>query len=309
MYNKKWEQLIDLVINEDNEKASQLFHEIIVETSRHVYEGMMEEDMMDESKEEDLEEAKDDEEDAIEESMDEMMGMEEGMHGQVGDLMDEISAEESGVMEDDVEFDDEAEEAGSDMTHDLEAGHDAMGGDSAEHGHIEGKLETIEDKLDKLMDEFEEIMGKGLDGEEEAGEEDFEMSPDGEEEEEEEEEVTEASDEEDMDESVMENVNLPKVPGVKHGDDGANAKSPTLHEPRVKAEGVKPVKFSGQQETVPTSPKGPSNAYSKGEGKLPGAGNFANTPGKNNFAVKGQSAPKPKHGDDGSNKKSPVATK
>jgi len=68
----------------------------------------------------------------------------------------------------------------------------------------------------------------------------------------------------------------------------------------------KPVKFSGDAESVPTSPKGPSNAYAKGEGNLPGAGKFVNTPGKNNFAVKGESAPKPKHGDDGSNKRSPV---
>jgi len=297
MNNKKWEQLIDLVINEDNEKASQLFHEIIVETSRHVYENMMDEEMMG------MEEGMDMEED---------MDMEEGgMGGQVGDLLDEINAEESGMTEGEEEtetFDLSGEEEMEPEMDDDMMDHGSE--EHEEHGEIDSKLDKIEDKLDQLMSEFEEIMGKDGGEEEEEEEEEEEVTEASEEDEEDAIEEAKEEDEEDMDESVMENVNLPKVPGVKHGDDGANAKSPTLHEPRVKAEGVKPVKYNqGGDEAVPTSPKKPSNAYSKGEGNLPGAGNFANTPGKNNFAIKGQSAPKPKHGDDGSNKKSPVATK
>jgi hypothetical protein len=68
-----------------------------------------------------------------------------------------------------------------------------------------------------------------------------------------------------------------------------------------------PVKFSGAAESVPTAPKAPSNFYSKGETSVKGAGNFKNSPGKDNFSEKGDAAPKPKHGDDGANTKSPVA--
>jgi hypothetical protein len=67
----------------------------------------------------------------------------------------------------------------------------------------------------------------------------------------------------------------------------------------------RPVKFSGASETVPTSPKGPSNFYSKGEGQVKGAGSFKNSPAQNNADL--EAAPKPKAGDDGSNAKSPVA--
>ena len=47
---KKFEQLIDLVINEDQERANELFHEICVEKSREIFESILaeedDEDMM-----------------------------------------------------------------------------------------------------------------------------------------------------------------------------------------------------------------------------------------------------------------------
>jgi hypothetical protein len=109
----------------------------------------------------------------------------------------------------------------------------------------------------------------------------------------------------DEEDPMMEAVQLQKV-SVTHGDNGAYTKSPALHEPKVKANGVKPVKFDqGGDESVPNSPKGPSNEYSKKEGDLPGAGKFKNAPGGK--GAKLENAPKPKHGDDGANAKSPVA--
>lgn len=257
MENKKFEQLIDLIINEQDEKARELFHEIVVEKSREIYESIMDEEVMG-----DMDES------------DEMVG-------EVGDLMAEISAEESGDMteaeddEADIEFDDEAEEDGEDLTHDMEMDHDEEGSvDKAELG-------DIKDKLDDLMAEFEALMGG-----EEAGEEEVE-----------------ADDE--MSEEMMEAVQLQKV-SVTHGDNGANPKSPTLHEPKIKAAGVAPVKFSGGAETVPTGPKGPSNEYSKKEGELPGAGSFKNVPG-GKAKVDLSAAPKPVTKDGSANSKSIVA--
>ena len=39
--SNKFEQLLDLIVNEETQKAEQLFHEIVVERSRSIYEGLL----------------------------------------------------------------------------------------------------------------------------------------------------------------------------------------------------------------------------------------------------------------------------
>jgi hypothetical protein len=105
---------------------------------------------------------------------------------------------------------------------------------------------------------------------------------------------------------MMEAVQLKKV-SVTHGDNGVQTRSPNTNNSGQAGMDSRPVKFSGASESVPNGPKGPSNFYSKGETSVKGAGNFKNSPGKDNFKDKGEAAPKPKHGDDGSQTRSPVA--
>jgi hypothetical protein len=112
--------------------------------------------------------------------------------------------------------------------------------------------------------------------------------------------------EEGDDEAMMEAVQLKKV-SVTHGDNGVQTKSPNTNNSGQAGMDSHPVKFSGASEAVPTAPKAPSNFYSKGETSVKGAGNFKNSPGKDNFKDKGEAAPKPKHGDDGAHTRSPVA--
>ncbi len=258
MENKKFEQLIDLIINEQEDRAKELFHEIVVEKSREIYESIMDEEMMD-----------------TEESH---------MVGEVGDLMDEISAEESGEVvetedEADIDFDDEAEEAGDELTGDLEA-------DNDEEGSVDkADLGDIKDKLDDLMAEFESLMS----GDADMGDDQEEMN-----------EINH-----DMDEEVMEAVQLQKV-SVTHGDNGAQTKSPVTANSGAKGMDSKPVKFAGAAESVPNGPKGPSNEYSKKEGDLPGAGSFKNVPG-GKAKVDLTAAPKPVTKDGSANSKSIVA--
>ena len=260
MDNKKFEQLIDLIINENEEQAKALFHDIVVEKSREIYESMMDEE-----------------------------GMSNQPSGQVQDLLDEINTEEEGMSEgedeDEIEFDDEAEEDGEDLTHDLEADDD-MGEED-----LEDRVVDLEDKLDQLMAEFEDIMAGGDDAEEFGAEEEFD---DGSEEEE------FGADEE----AMMEAVQLQKV-SVTHGDNGVQNKSTVDANSGQAGMDSKSVKFSGASEAVPTSPKGPSNAYAKGETQVKGAGSFKNAPGH-----KGQdlsAAPKPTTKDAAGAVKSPVA--
>ena len=277
MDNKKFEQLIDLIINENEEQARALFHDIVVEKSREIYESMMDDEMG------------------------------EGMGGQVGDLLDEISVEEEGMTEEEEDLEGMSDE---DEVIDIEAGEDEEGGEE----DLEDRVVDLEDKLDQLMAEFEEIMGG--DDEEVAGEEDFEA---GEEEgEEEAEDMMEASDDEedeeedDLDESVMEAVQLKKIGGDTYnkfgqmGDNGAQTKSPSLQNSGQAGMDSKPVKFSGASESVPTSPKAASNAYTKGETQVKHAGQFKNAPAQTGQDLEKAPAPT-KSQASGVNTKSPVA--
>jgi len=261
MDNKKFEQLIDMIINENEDQARELFHEIVVEKSREIYESIMAEEMMDED---DMEEG-----DGFKDT-------------QVGGLLDEINAEMEGMNEEDesdIEFDDNAEEDGEDLTKDLEGEHDEedhhadVGGDE----ELEDRVVDLEDKLDELMAEFEQIM-QGRDDEEEM------------------------SDEED--EAMMEAVQLQKI-AVTHGDNGVQTKSTVAANSGAKGMDSKPVKFSGHDESVPTGPKNPSNAYTKGETSVKGAGSFKNVPGQKSQDL--GSAPKPVTKDASAGTHSPVA--
>jgi hypothetical protein len=260
MDNKKFEQLIDLIINENEEQAKALFHDIVVEKSREIYESMMDED-----------------------------NMMNQPSGQVEDLLDEINTEEEGMSEgeDDIEFDDEAEEDGEDLTHDLEADHD---GEEAGEENLEDRVVDLEDKLDQLMAEFEDIMG----GDEEAEMDDMEADAD----------AFGADEEGDEEAAMMEAITLKKV-AVTHGDNGVQTKSPTLVNSGQAGMDSKPVKFSGHSETVPTGPKGASNAYSKGETSVKDANNWKNAPAQASQDL--ESAPKPVTKDAAGAVKSPVA--
>ena len=262
MDHKKFETLIDLIINENEDQARALFHDIVVEKSREIYEDIMSDEMDD------------------------------GIGGQVGEMMAEISAEEEGMTEEEeeIDFDDE----GDDDIVDIEAD------DDMDDEGVEDRLVSIEDKLDQLMAEFEEIMGNGDDdmGDESDAEFDDSAEEDGE-------DLTHDMEQDHDDEAaMMEAITLKKV-SVTHGDNGQNTKSTNLNNSGQAGMDSRPVKFSGDNETVPTGPKGASNFYSKGETQVKDASKWKNAPAQNNADL--EKAPAPKKGDDGSNAKSPVA--
>ena len=216
----KFEQLIEYVINDDEAKARELFHDIVVEKSRAIYEEMMAAD-------EELEEAADEEiEEGTEEELEENM-----MGGDMAeDLIDDIETEESGVSMDE----DEEEEVEM----------DADFGDEEADAGLEDRVVDLEDKLDELMAEFESLMG------DEAGEGDEEMDMDMDM------EVGDGmSDEEVVDdeletEGMFEAVTLKTVPKPTHGDNGQNAKSPVAANSGARGAMAHPVKANGDGGTV-----------------------------------------------------------
>lgn len=136
----KFELLIEYVINDEEAKARELFHEIVVEKSRSIYEELM---------------------------SDEELGGDAA-----DDFIDDIEAEEEGITRED-----EEEEVGDEMDFgmaDAEVGMDDMGdvddlggvddmggmdmaGDE-ETEELEDRVVDLEDKLDELMAEFESLM-------------------------------------------------------------------------------------------------------------------------------------------------------
>jgi hypothetical protein len=141
----KFEKLIEHVINDEENEAQALFHEIVVETSREIYENLMDEEDSDE-------------EETVEEGM-----MNDG--DAADDLITDVETEEEGMSEDeefDVEMDD-AEDFGAEV-----------GAEEGEEEDIEDRVVDLEDKLDELMAEFEAMMG----GEEAGAEDEMDMDMD-----------------------------------------------------------------------------------------------------------------------------------
>jgi hypothetical protein len=69
---KKFEEMLNLLINEDKEGAQALFHEIVVEKSRDIYESLLEdEEEVDETDDEEVDESDEDLDEADDEEVDE----------------------------------------------------------------------------------------------------------------------------------------------------------------------------------------------------------------------------------------------
>lgn len=146
--SSKFEQLLDYLVNEETEKANELFHEIVVEKSRDIYESLIaeeEDESMDEAHDEEdesMDEAHDDEED---ESMDESYEEEttESIYGEEEE--DFPVQDQTDDFEDDTMDQDFGDEMGSDM-----------GDDSAPAD--KGDIRDLEDALEELKAEFEALL-------------------------------------------------------------------------------------------------------------------------------------------------------
>ena len=240
----KFEQLIEYVINDEEAKAKELFHDIVVEKSREIYENLMDEEV------EELDEESDAERDDHAEKAGKKVAKDieyDEMHEDMGgdasdDLIDDVEAEEQGMQEEeesDVEFDDAAEEDGEDLTHDMEKDHD----DGAD---IEDRVVDLEDKLDELMAEFESLMGgEGGDSVSDIdGGDALEMDDT---------DTAEFSDEE---MGMMEAINLAKAPApVTSEPAGTNTKSTNANNSGAKGAVASPVKMTGDTAQGRPAPK------------------------------------------------------
>ena len=154
----KFEQMLERLVNEDREGAQELFHDIVVEKSRSIYESLLESDVEDEDDEDEVEEGEyADDEDEVEEDFnldefevdgnDDMMG---------GDATDDMISDLGGEDDEDGEFNLDTDSEGS------------------EEGDVEDRVVDLEDALDELKAEFEKMMGgEGDDEGDDEGDMDF----------------------------------------------------------------------------------------------------------------------------------------
>jgi hypothetical protein len=238
----KFEQLIEYVINDEEAKAKELFHDIVVEKSREIYENLMDEEVeeLDEESTHDEDDKaekagekvtkdieyddKKDRMDEEEEELDEMMGGDAS-----DDLIDDVETEEQGISmegEDEVEVDTEFD---------------------SDEG-LEDRVVDLEDKLDELMAEFESLMGNDGDSVDDMdGGDDLEMDD------------TDTADfgmdDEEVEMGMMEAVSLSKVAPAKMGDDGANTKSVVPQNSGAKGAMAHPVKMTGDTAQGRPAPK------------------------------------------------------
>ena len=150
----KYEQLIEHIINDETDKARELFHNIVVEKSRDIYESLV----------------------------DESDFAEEVGGNPVKGFRDEVELDEQGITEEDEEFggEEETDEFGGD---DEESDFDNGGefdGEEQEEADMEDRVVDLESALDELKAEFDALMageeGEAehadmFGGEEEAGDE------------------------------------------------------------------------------------------------------------------------------------------
>jgi hypothetical protein len=314
MSNNKFESLLELLINEENDKAEALFHEIVVEKSRDIYENLADEsteDKVEETAEESKEDAKVDEtteEAKSDEQVDEVVEIED--EATESETTEEESIEEMGG--------DATDELVKDISADQEGEHDAMDkpemdmdmdkdaeGDA--EGDVEDRVVDLEDALDELKAEFEAMMGN-KDGEEDKEEESLEMP------------AVETQPEmsyegkkdmmagKKMDKEKMKEYKNPvKADHADHSDKAAKGATPVVGGSKVKTGA------SGSNMTQAQADSGTSGATTSINGSSTPqkmAGEFENTGGKARGTSMKSPAPKPVTAD-GSEKsaKSPISGK
>lgn len=252
----KFEQMLEHLINEEQDKAKELFHQLVVEKSREIYENILSEDFDEEDKE-------DDDDDDVKENSE----ITEQPFG--GDETDDFisDVEENPVHSFDAEMD---------TDHDSEDEF-SLGGEETDKEEVLDAVEKLEDLLQRFLDAEE-------------GEEEHDMPFDSDEEDKDLEDEDE--DEGDMkEEGLEESVKLTPVAAAKHGDDGANTKSPVASKNDM---GGTAKNITGGDEETKSGTKG---GLASPDVKDMKTGNV-NVVG-NKKAPKLQSVSKPKHGDAG----------
>ena len=168
----KFEKLLDYLVNEEMDKANELFHEIVVEKSRQIYENLIAEE---EEDDEEMDESRKEDDEEMDESMEDDEEMDESMEDD--EEMDEAEdLEDSYMMDSDDEGGfrggdkhDPTDKLGLDVAADDDMGGD-MGGEESEHDQAIYDIQKAIDELEAAFSELKASHGEEGD-EDEMGDE------------------------------------------------------------------------------------------------------------------------------------------
>ena len=135
--HKKLERILDLLVNEEADKAEELLHNLVVEKARNIYESLVNEE--------------DDEDEVTADEVDESIG---GSARE--DFMGEIEAEKGDIQADELQ---DGEVGGDEGYQDDLSDEDDIEGDEIP---VEDKVEDLEAQLSELRAEFEQLMSDEL---------------------------------------------------------------------------------------------------------------------------------------------------
>ena len=168
----KFEQLLDFLVNEEMDKANELFHEIVVDKSREIYENLIAEEA---EEDEEVDEAMDSEDEEMDESQEDLedsytMG-EEDEQSEFGDEEDEFGGDSTD------EFGSEIETDGEDNPEDQEDQamldiKNAIQELEAAFAELEAAQDDENNDTDSEFDNTDSEFGDEEDGDEEDGDED-----------------------------------------------------------------------------------------------------------------------------------------
>ena len=249
----QYEKLIELIINEQEDQARELFHQIVVEKSREIYENLIDEN--------DFEESVHGDGSQVEELVLDVENDQQGLPEAEEDDEMNMDSEEGDMDMDDEEGDMDMDDETGDMDMDDETGD--------EEGDMEDRIMDLETALDELKAEFDQLLGD-VDSDSDG---DHDMQDHGME-----------TGEEEMVREYVEKVAMPS--NKSEGGEVAAGKSAAINKQSIVAKSnnmggtTSNIVKGGSEQAADGKPTPqPSNVYSKGKGNLPGAGNFENVPG------------------------------
>jgi len=185
----KFEAMLEKLIADDRAGAEDLFHEIVVEKSRDIYEGLLESDVEEVEVEETAKEDADDKVEEKEETADEDK-VDEASKDDDEDKVDEATDEDE-EKTDEAEAKDDEDAVEEDITDVVPEGDDDMGGDPVDDmmADIEGgddeedngdeDSEDLEDRVADLEDTFDDLKAEfdAMMSDEDKGDDDGEEGP------------------------------------------------------------------------------------------------------------------------------------
>ncbi len=286
----KFEKLIEYVLNEDHKRAKALFHDIVVEQSRNIYEELQADDMIDNMADEleDDENEIDSDELGIDDDVEDIedAGDEEDLEDRVMDLEDDLDALKA-------EFDKLVLDAEDDE--DLDMDEDDLADDEDDIDMDEDDLADDEDDIDMDEDDLadDEL---NLDADEDTLEDDMVHESKGKRK-----ATVKGKSPADLMREYVEKVNMfNNAEGEPVGNGGkkfkVNTKSSVAGPNDMGGTTANIARGGEESDPDGTSPKKPDNYVTKGQTTVAGAGSFQNVPGANTKGYKTRASAKTAEG-------------